>query len=422
VSHIHHGHGHNHGVGIDDEWDELAGAPVRRLLYSVIAVLGAATLLGLVIWWPRGELLIDRDDLGFANRTDAEVTSSQIAPCTHDPEIDCRALTIEVTEGDANGTTVPLEFELNDNTPASKLETGAKIVVDDSGPDIPDESRFSFADVQRGKSLWVLAIVFAVAVIALGRLRGLLALLGIAVSLGVLLVYVFPALLHGVWPLGVALTGSSIIAFAVIYLAHGVNDRTNVALLGTLASLLLTAGLAAGFAATAQLSGLASEESAVLLTFAPGLNFRGLLLAAVIIGTLGVLDDVTITQVAAVWELHRADPSATRRQLYSSGINIGRDHIASTVNTLVLAYSAAALPLLLLFTQSGLAMGDVLTTETVAVEIVQTLVGSIGLVASVPLTTALACWVVTSVGPARQAQQQPLSPPSEYDGFYDRKW
>jgi uncharacterized membrane protein len=159
-----------------------------------------------------------------------------------------------------------------------------------------------------------------------------------------------------------------------------------------------------------------------LLTFAPGLNFRGLLLAAVIIGTLGVLDDVTITQVAAVWELHRADPSATRRQLYSSGINIGRDHIASTVNTLVLAYSAAALPLLLLFTQSGLAMGDVLTTETVAVEIVQTLVGSIGLVASVPLTTALACWVVTSVGPARQAQQQPLSPPSEYDGFYDRKW
>ena len=422
MSHTHHGHGHGHGAGGDDEWDELAGAPVRRLLFSVIAVLGVATLLGLVIWWPRGELLINRDDLGFANRTDAEVASSQVAPCAHDPAIECRALTIEVTEGDAKGTTVPLEFELNDNTPASRLETGDKIVVDDAGPEVPDESRFSFADVQRGKSLWVLAIVFAVAVVALGRLRGLLALLGIAVSLGVLLVYVFPALLHGVWPLGVALTGSSIIAFAVIYLAHGVNDRTNVALLGTLASLLLTAALAAAFAAAAQLSGVASEESATLLAFAPELNFRGLLLAAVIIGTLGVLDDVTITQVAAVWELHGADPSAGRRQLYSSSINIGRDHIASAVNTLVLAYSAAALPLLLLFTQSGLAMGDVLTTETVAVEIVQTLVGSIGLVASVPLTTALACWVVTSAPPARQARQEPPSPPSEYGDFYDRNW
>ena len=104
---------------------------------------------------------------------------------------------------------------------------------------------------------------------------------------------------------------------------------------------------------------------------------------------------MTITQVAAVWELHRTDPAMSRRQLYGAGIRIGRDHIASTVNTLVLAYAAAALPLLLIYTQSGLAFIEVLVTETVAVEIVQTLVGSIGLVASVPLTTALACWVIT---------------------------
>jgi uncharacterized membrane protein len=116
----------------------------------------------------------------------------------------------------------------------------------------------------------------------------------------------------------------------------------------------------------------------------------------VIIGALGVLDDVTITQVSAVAELHRADPGLDARQLYAAGTRIGRDHIASTVNTLVLAYTAAALPLLLLFTQSGRALGAVMTSETVAVEVVQTLVGSIGLVASVPLTTALACWVVTS--------------------------
>jgi uncharacterized membrane protein len=213
--------------------------------------------------------------------------------------------------------------------------------------------------------------------------------------MGTLLVFIFPALLDGAPPVGVALTGATVIAFGTLYLAHGVSDRTTVALLGTMASLALTAVLAVGFAGAAELTGLASEESLTLLTFAPDLDFRGLLLAAVIIGALGVLDDVTITQVSAVGELQRTDPAPSRRQLYGAGIRIGRDHIASTVNTLVLAYAAAALPLLLIYTQSGLGFGQVLTSETVAVEIVQTLVGSIGLVASVPLTTALACWVVT---------------------------
>ena len=157
----------------------------------------------------------------------------------------------------------------------------------------------------------------------------------------------------------------------------------------------MTAILAVAFAAAVQLSGLASEEALTLAAFAPNLDFRGLLLAAVVIGTLGVLDDVTITQVSAVWELRRSDPLMSARQLYAAGIRIGRDHIASTVNTLVLAYAAAALPLLLIYTQSGLGFGGVMTTETVAVEIAQTLVGSIGLVASVPLTTGLACLVVT---------------------------
>jgi uncharacterized membrane protein len=371
---------------------------VQRLLLGAVVVLAVATLVGLAVWWPRGELDIDRDMLGFANRVDATVVAAELAPCTHDPNVECNNVTFEVAEGEEKGQQGTLEFETDDGTPASKLVEGDEIVVDDAGAEVPADARYSYADVQRTTSLWLLAGVFAVAVVALGRVRGLLALVGIVVSLGVLLTYVFPALLHGVSPLGVALTGSAVIAFTTLYLAHGVNARTTVALLGTMASLLLTAALATLFAGLAELSGLASEESSTLLTFAPDLDFRGLLLAAVIIGTLGVLDDVTITQVSAVWELHRSDRTTGARDLYGSGIRIGRDHIASTVNTLVLAYSAAALPLLLLFTQSGLGLADVLSTETVAVEVVQTLVGSIGLVASVPLTTALACWVVTRAG------------------------
>ncbi|HEY6697098.1 MAG TPA: YibE/F family protein, partial [Acidimicrobiales bacterium] len=244
---------------------------------------------------------------------------------------------------------------------------------------------------------------------------------------GVLLAFVFPALLRGASPLGVALTGGIVIAVSTIYLAHGVSDRTTVALVGTIASLLLTAALGAGFAAATHLSGLASEEAVNLLAFAPELDFRGLLLAATILGTLGVLDDVTITQVSAVWELHHSDPQVGARQLYSAGIRIGRDHIASTVNTLILAYTAAALPMLLLFTQSGLAMGEVLTTETLAVEIVQTLVGSIGLVASVPLTTALASWVVTLAGRDEQPERfehtprRPAVAQSPQDAFWGRQ-
>jgi uncharacterized membrane protein len=384
---------------------EVESATVRRVLIVSTGLIGVAALVGLVLWWPGGDPAIDRDALGFSDRARATVVASEVGPCPSAPAtdpavadgdaIDCVVVTARLTSGPSAGDTAVLEASTEVDTPVSRLDSGDDIVVNDSGPDVPDVARFSFADMQRSTPLGVLAVLFALVVVALGRLKGLLALVGIVVSLGVLLLFIFPALLDGAAPIGVALTGATVIAFFTLYLAHGVNDRTTVALLGTMASLGLTAALAVGFAAAAQLSGLASEESLTLLAFAPDLDFRGLLLAAVIIGTLGVLDDVTITQVSAVWELHRADSTLGAKQLYTAGIRIGRDHIASTVNTLVLAYAAAALPLLLIFTQSGLAFGDVLTTETVAVEIVQTLVGSIGLVASVPLTTALACVVIT---------------------------
>lgn len=407
------------------------------MLGIAVGVFALAALVGLAIWWPGGDADIDPESLGFGDRVNAEVTSSETGPCPSvepdavepgtvepgavepgavdqvvvDPALvvdpaageaaaagqqpECVVVTLQLTSGPDEGGTATLATSTDFDSPVSRLDSGDAVVLTDGGSELPDGVRYSFVDMQRSTPLVVLAVLFAVVVVALGRLKGLLALVGIALSLGVLLAFVFPALLEGAAPIGVALTGATVIAFGTLYLAHGLNDRTTVALLGTLASLALTAGLAVGFAAAAELSGLASEESLTLLTFAPDLDFRGLLLAAVIIGTLGVLDDVTITQVSAVWELHRSNPNLGPRQLYGAGIRIGRDHIASTVNTLVLAYAAAAMPLLLIYTQSGLALGGVLATETVAVEVVQTLVGSIGLVASVPLTTVLACWVIT---------------------------
>jgi uncharacterized membrane protein len=362
------------------------------------------------VWWPSGDPAVDREVLGYGDRVDATVTAAEIGPCSFDPSSECNSVSTRIARGPDQGSFATLEADVATRTPVAELEVGDDIVLNDAGPDVDAAARYSFADVQRRRPLVILAVVFGVAVVALGRLRGLLALAGIGITVGVLLAYVFPALLRGASPLGVALTGAIVIAVSTIYLAHGVSDRTTVALVGTMASLLLTAALGATFGAAAHLSGLATDESLNLLAFAPELDFRGLLLAATIIGALGVLDDVTITQVSAVWELHHSDPRVGARGLYSAGIRIGRDHIASTVNTLVLAYTAAALPTLLLLTQSGLPMAEVLTTETLAVEIVQTLVGSIGLVASVPLTTALASWVVTLAD--RQQQPERFGRPS----------
>jgi uncharacterized membrane protein len=413
-----HGHQHHHHYDVDLPRREADAPAVGRMLAGVVAVFVVAALVGIAVWWPRGDPTIDREVLGYGDRVDATVTAAEIGPCSFDPGVECNSVSARIADGPDEGTFATLEAEVATQTPVAELAVGDDIVLDDAGADVDPAARYSFADVQRRMPLVILAVVFGVAVVALGRLRGLLALAGIGITVGVLLAFVFPALLRGASPLGVALTGAVVIAVSTIYLAHGVSDRTTVAVVGTMASLLLTAALGAAFGAAAHLSGLASEESLNLLAFAPELDFRGLLLAATIIGALGVLDDVTITQVSAVWELHRSDPRVGARGLYSAGIRIGRDHIASTVNTLVLAYTAAALPTLLLLTQSGLAMAEVLTTETLAVEIVQTLVGSIGLVASVPLTTALASWVVSLS--SRDGPPQRVDRPSRRSAVADR--
>jgi uncharacterized membrane protein len=206
----------------------------------------------------------------------------------------------------------------------------------------------------------------------------------------------------------VAVVGSSAIMLIALYMCHGLSARTSVAVLGTLISLGLIGVLGSLFLGWAALTGNTDDSTGLIHGLYPDIDMSGLLLAGVIIGSLGVLDDVTVTQTSAVWELHEANPALGRRALYRAGIRIGRDHIASVVNTLVLAYAGAALPLLLLFSVARSDVGTVATSELVAEEIVRTLVGSIGLVASVPVTTALAALVVSADRPAAGA---PTTPP-----------
>lgn len=288
----------------------------------------------------------------------------------------CEKATIEVTSGPEKGRTFT---EIVQPDAPRQLDEGQSVVVA-YAPDAPRDLQCSVTDANRKVPLTVLALIFAVAVVLVGRMRGVMALISLAVSFLILTFFILPAILQGSNPLVVAVVGSSAIMLIALYMCHGLSARTSVAVLGTLISLLLIGLLGSLFIDWASLSGNTDDNTGLIHGLYPEIDMSGLLLAGIIIGSLGVLDDVTVTQTSAVWELHQADPRLGPRGLYRAGIRIGRDHIASVVNTLVLAYAGAALPLLLLFSIAQSSVGTVANSELVAKEIVRTLVGSIGLV------------------------------------------
>jgi uncharacterized membrane protein len=282
---------------------------------------------------------------------------------------------------------------VSDSPRVTGLDAGDRVLMGRQ-PDAPEGLEYAFLDPDRRATLVYLALVFAAAVVVLGGLRGLAALVGLAATIAVLLSFVVPAVLEGRDPLPVALVGAAAIGFLALYLSHGFTTMTTVALLGTLGGLACVAILAVAFMAVAEITGFGSEEAFYVSAIGRQIDVRGLVLGGIVIGALGAIDDMTVTQASAVWELRAADPTMSRHSLLRSGMRIGRDHVASTVNTLVLAYAGASMPLLILFVLSEQSVGTVANGEALATEIVRTLVGSIGLVASVPITT----WLAVRIG------------------------
>ena len=415
-----HGHSHSHGPA----------APVSRHLRKVIAAVlipfATAVVVGLAVLWPGGAPAHERTGVGFDRQTEQgtvvsveqvdckDVNAAQVPPTgdTSTPEGreavnaqqgQCEKATIEVTSGPQKGRTFT---EIVQPDAPRQLQEGQGVVVA-YAPDAPRDLQYSVTDVNRKLPLAVLAGIFALVVVLVGRMKGVMALIALAASFLVLTFFILPAILEGSNPLIVAVVGSSAIMLIALYMCHGLSARTSVAVLGTLISLLLIGLLGSLFIGWASLSGNTDDNTGLIHGLYPDIDMSGLLLAGIIIGSLGVLDDVTVTQTSAVWELHQADPGMGPRALYRAAIRIGRDHIASVVNTLVLAYAGAALPLLLLFSIAQSSMGTVANSELVAVEIVRTLVGSIGLVASVPLTTVLAALVVSADRPGSDTEVKP---------------
>jgi uncharacterized membrane protein len=372
---------------------------VRWLLGLVLAPFVAVGLAGLIALWPPGQA---GPRIDSQPRVDGTVVEVRGPPCPNGAGAQpCPAASVRLTAGDRAGTVVTAAVPEGPHAP--RLAPGDRVVLLFAQA-APEGMQYEVVDFQRGLPLAVLAGAFALAVVALGRMRGLAALAGLVVTFAILLLFVLPAILAGSNPLLVAIVGSAVIMLVALYLTHGISARTTVAVIGTLASLVLTGLLAALAIRTSRFTGLATEEAAALGSFVAGVDLRGLLLAGVIIGSLGVLDDVTVTQATAVWEIRRADPTLRAPGLYRAAMRIGRAHVASTVNTLVLAYAGASLPLLLLFSASSQSANGVLTSEYVAQEVVRSLAGGLGLIAAVPVTTALAALVATRDAPRRRSR------------------
>lgn len=375
----------------------------RRLL-GVVGVVLVATLIGMALLWPRAALTpaadVPLDDLVTAAVVDIEVMDGEADPMLGTSG-ELANITVELLEGPDEGRILTLREIPLDGYP--EFRAGDRLEL--APADVPgSDIEFFITDFQRLPTLALLVALFAAAVLLIGRWHGLRSLLGLGLSLLIVVRFIVPAILSGQNPPLVALVGALAIMIVTLYLTHGINEMTTAAVVGTAGALSVTVGLALLFIDRGKITGYASDNAQFARFAVDGLDLQGLVLAGLIIAALGVLDDVTVSQSSTVFALHDTDRTLSATALFARAMKVGRDHIASVVNTLFLAYAGASLALLVLFSTSGLPVTELLNSEVLAEELIKIVVGSLGLIAAVPLTTALAA----SVAVRRPADAPPM--------------
>jgi len=308
--------------------------------------------------------------------------------------ISFQSLKIEVLTGEMTGESIELKnSEANfgiSNVTYQNYKVGDEVKLQVTY-DLNNQPIYSIEGHVKRYGLISLVILFVAVVVIVGRLWGVMSLLGLAISFGVIFRVILPLIINGTQPVLAAILGACLIVPTTFYISHGINRKTHVGVISTVIGLIITGFLSVYFVNATYLTGFSSEEAGFLAVEKQGsVNIRGLLLAGIIIGVLGILDDVTIGQASSVQQLKEADPTMNWRQLFHHGMEVGQDHVSSMVNTLVLVYSGSALPLLLLFVTSDRSFLEIIELEIMAEEIVRMLVGSIGLVLVAPLSTLLA--------------------------------
>jgi len=449
------GAGHSHGHTGHSEPTAQAVAARRkanRILAAVLIPLTLLTLAAMAALWPSGS----REGLTLANpyaaapgvtfdtgRIQRVVTESctsgtagENAAGDNSPQDSTSQngagggsqCTFAFTEPDKGGNPVKVVInpdiakshgvKVGDNIRYLNLSNAQAAATGADAPAAQGSPSYIFVDFVRTMPIILLAILYAVVVVAVARWRGLRALIGLVGAYFVLVSFMLPGLVEGKPPLLLALVGSTVIMIGVLYFAHGFSARTSTALLGTIFGLGITALLAAWATDAANLAGVGSHDAATLVNISDKISISGIILCGLIISGLGVLNDVTITQSSAVWELYELAPGTSARKLFSSAMRIGRDHIASTVYTIAFAYAGAALPILIIVMLYDRPLGEALTSAELSEEVIRTLVGSIGLVLAIPVTTLIAVLVVkaTGVRSADAAGHVPAAPNEQPGG------
>jgi len=390
-----------------------------RLMIIILAPLAAATAIGLYALWPRdvsAHLQQNASQYSVPGMTLPTGLITKVQPISCSGQVGyipdtagdgkCAKLTVRVLEGPGEGQLT--QVTLTQAQFASGATVGQKVKLARVPGDSHAPASYEFSDFDRTVPLFAFGLLFALAVIVVARWRGLAAMIGLGFAGFVLIRFMFPALVSGENPILVALVGSSAIVFVVLYAAHGFSTRTTTALVGTLFGLLLTAAL--GWVATrwGHLTGVVTEDDYLLAASAPDLRLVAVVMTGMIVAGLGVLNDVTVTQASAVWELAAADREP--RNLFSRAMRIGRDHIASSVYTIAFATAGAGLSTLLLITVYRRPLSEVAQTEALSEEILRTLVGAVGLILAMPLTTMIGVAVVRASRHADQPDQADARP------------
>ena len=418
------GHSHSSSTGHSEPTAQAVAARRRAngILAAVLIPLTLLTLAGMALLWPSGS----KEGITLANPYSAapgvtfdtgKIQSVVVESCMQGSAAgpssgsgdqqqgqgqqgtDC---TFAFTEPDRGGS--PVKVVINPDVAKSHgVKPGDQIrylnLSQAAGASASQGSpAYIFVDFVRTLPIVLLALLYAGVVIAVARWRGLRALIGLVGAYFVLASFMLPGLVEGKPPLLLALVGATVIMIGVLYFAHGFSARTSTALLGTIFGLAITALLAAWATDAANLAGVGSHDAATLVNTSANISISGVILCGLIISGLGVLNDVTITQSSAVWELYELAPGSSARKLFTSAMRIGRDHIASTVYTIAFAYAGAALPILIIVMLYDRPLADALTSAELSEEVIRTLVGSIGLVLAIPVTTLIAVLVVKATG------------------------
>lgn len=378
----------------------------NRVIFGIAAVIIVAAFVAAVFYLLPGLHARQADEtgskpeLGFGS----EAVQGEIVEILEEGQIDLGGVTqtyqvlkVLILEGDYQGLELTVDYGVRQLRPEGlNLKPGDRIFLT-IGRGVDNLLLARFLDFERTRPLLILFGTFVLFSVLISGWKGARGLLGMGISILVIIFYIIPQILDGKDPVLISVSGAFFLLAATLYLVYGWTLKTHSAVLGTLLSLILTALLASYFVDLTRLTGFGNEDALFLLQQSEGvINMQGLVLGGMLIGALGVLDDLVITQASVVFELFGLNREIAFKDLFRRSMRVGQDHVAATVNTLVLAYAGAALPMFLLFSISGARVDYLLNLEYVAEEVVRTMVGSLGLIAAVPLTTLLACWVAKS--------------------------